>query len=140
MKINGMDINFSFTNIDDAARFEIAIKNMEENEKKVKEVVEYIEKGQAGLTHLMKAQMMMFKEFFKDCVGEDVLSDCRDLKEAKTTYLSFIEELNNQTKDYLKDKINYSATAKPVAENIKPIMRSQMDEEKNKFLAMLSNV
>ena len=100
MKIYGKEVEFRITNIDNAKNFQDAIKNMETNEKAVHEMAALVKQGKASLYDLMEIQMKMFRAFFKECVGEDVLVDCRDLQVAKNTYHDFIADLGEQMSNY----------------------------------------
>lgn len=116
MKVYNKDVNFSITNIDDAKNFELAIQNLKKNEKTVKEIAGLVREGKAKLFDLMETQMRMFRAFFKECTGEDVLVDCRDLAVAKAEYSSFMDSLQEQIANYTSN-VNEPVIT-PVVNNI----------------------
>ena len=88
MKIRGKDIDFKISRLEDAGKFEMALKNMEQTEEKIKE--------KNSLPEILKGMICMFQTFFKDATGVDVLEGCDDVMEAKTAYYEFLNEVKVQ--------------------------------------------
>lgn len=88
MNIAGKEITFDMANIDDAKKFEDALKNMAKTEETVK--------NRETVTEVLEGVLNMFKTFFKDATGQDVLEGCRNVEEAKKTYYEFLQEVSKQ--------------------------------------------
>ena len=90
MQIRGKEVDFKISRLEDAARMEQALEHMEETEQKIQ-----AEKT-GKLTTILRLTLDMFRDFFKEATGEDILRDCGDVEEAKDTYLAFLQEVGNQ--------------------------------------------
>lgn len=95
MVIYGKEIDFKISRLKDAGNFELALQNMEKSEKE-------ISKSNGRITEVIEKGIRMFRNFFKDATGVDVLEDCEDFTEAKEAYLYFLEEIKEQKKSVLQ--------------------------------------
>ena len=98
MQVYGKEIDFKIGRLKDAAALETAITNMGEAEEQVRK--------ETKLVKVMSRMNDMFRQFFIDATGVDVLEECGDLEEAKRAYYEFLGEVGKQ-KDAL---INFSAS------------------------------
>lgn len=96
MKINGIEVDFKISRLKDATAFELALSDMEKTELQNKK-----ETGNVPLSRMIPKVLKMFKEFFVTATGNDVLSDCDDLAEAKKAYLDFLKSIQEQKKELL---------------------------------------
>lgn len=88
MQIYGKEVDFKISRLKDAGNMELALKNMEKAEIKAKE-------GKT-IQEILGAMIQVFRQFFIDATGRDVLAECEDLEEAKEAYLAFLEEVKQQ--------------------------------------------
>ncbi len=88
MQIYGKEVDFKISRLKDAGNMELALKNMEKAEIKAKE-------GKT-IQEILGAMIQVFRQFFIDATGQDVLAECEDLEEAKEAYLAFLEEVKQQ--------------------------------------------
>lgn len=96
MNINGMEIDFRIGRLKDAAAFELALDKLAASEKR-----DSAKKGRK-LSDVIKDSIDIFRDFFKDATGADILDDCDDLDVAKNSYLQFLEEVQSQKAALLK--------------------------------------
>lgn len=94
MKVRGMDVDFKISRVKDAEKMEAALQKMEKREKQIQK-----EKGNLSLvlTHMIE----MFRDFFKETTGIDILDGCEDLDEAREEYYSFLNQIAEQKKEFL---------------------------------------
>lgn len=69
MKLYGKEIDFKISRLKDAARFEQALKHMEETEEALKK--------EKKLSSILGRLVQMFADFFREATGEDVLAGVR---------------------------------------------------------------
>lgn len=96
MQINNMEVDFRISRLKDAAAFEKALDNMAVAEKKVS-----AKKGRK-LSEVIQDTVNVFRDFFMEATGADVLADCGDLEVAKSCYLQFLEDIQAQKAAILK--------------------------------------
>lgn len=94
MQIRGKEVDFRISRLSDASAMNLALKHMEENEKEVKK--------QKNIEEVIKSSLTMFRDFFKETTGQDVLADCEDLYEAKVAYYGFLKEVEKQKKELIE--------------------------------------
>lgn len=96
MQIYGKDIDFKLSSLKDSSALELALKNMKKNEDKIRGM-----KAETPMSEALMALLMVFRDFFKDATGEDVLEECQDVEEAKQVYIEFMKMINEQKKKIL---------------------------------------
>lgn len=96
VNINGKEIQFSISNKTHAKRFEAALHEMEECEKRISKL------DQSDLCGVIDAVISMFRDFFLTATGADIIGDCEDMEEAKEFYFEFLSAVNKQKKAFLK--------------------------------------
>lgn len=94
MQIYGKEIDFKISRLSDASAMNLALEHMEKAEKEIKET--------KGLSEVIGQSLHMFREFFRETTGQDVLEGCEDLYEAKTAYYSFLKEVQKQKKELIE--------------------------------------
>lgn len=92
MQVNGKEIDFRVSRLEDASRLELALQNMGKKEAKIKAM-----KGK-NLSVVLKENIGMISDFFRDTTGENVLEGCTDFCEAKEVYLKFLKDIEDQKK------------------------------------------
>ena len=90
MQIYGREVDFKISRLKDAGNMEMALNNMARTEEKIKK------NGPSQLSEVIRAGIKLFRDFFEDATGVDVLADCEDLDEAKQAYLDFLAEVKKQ--------------------------------------------
>lgn len=90
MLINGKEVDFRISRLEDASRLELALRNMEAAEKKIKA------SKTKSLTEALKSMLDMLRKFFIDATGTDVLADCTDVAKAKEAYTGFLKDIETQ--------------------------------------------
>lgn len=90
MKIYNKEIDFKISRLEDASRMELALQHMGVAEEQVK-----AREGDL-LSDILRRQIKMFSDFFKDATQMDVLEGCTDLYEAKKAYFDFLKEIQKQ--------------------------------------------
>lgn len=90
MQINGKEVDFRISRLEDAGRLELALRNMEATEKKIKG------NKTKSLTEALKSMLDMLRKFFVDATGIDVLEDCTDVVKAKDAYMEFLKDVEAQ--------------------------------------------
>lgn len=95
MVINGKEVDFRIGNLRHAAAYEKALNQMGEAEDKIKSMKE------KNLTPVLKAMIDMFRQFFLEATGVDVLADCEDMQDARDAYEQFLGEIGKQKKAML---------------------------------------
>lgn len=90
MQIYGREVDFKISRLKDAGNMEMALNNMARTEDEIKK------HGTGQLTEVIRARIRLFRDFFVDATGVDVLADCEDLDEAKQAYLDFLGEVKKQ--------------------------------------------
>lgn len=90
MTINGLEVNFRLSNRKQAAAVEAALGKLAVGETKIKN-----EKSDS-LETVIGEVIDMFREFFVDALGVDVLEGCEDAQEAQNAYMEFLKEINRQ--------------------------------------------
>ncbi len=87
MKIYGQEVNFRITRIDDAQRYKAALDEMQKDEQKLQKL------KSSDLATFLKSYIEMFRRFFVNATGVDVLKECSDAQEAHDAYISFLREI-----------------------------------------------
>ena len=93
MQIRGKEVDFRVSRLKDAAALEQAIDNMGKKEEEIRK--------EKTLTAVISKTNEMFRQFFIDATGTDVLVDCEDLQESKETYTEFLRGVGEQKKSIL---------------------------------------
>ena len=93
MQIRGKEVDFRVSRLKDAAALELAINNMGKKEEEIRK--------EKTLTAVISKTNEMFRQFFIDATGTDVLEDCEDLQESKETYTEFLRGVGEQKKSIL---------------------------------------
>lgn len=88
MQIRGKEVDFRVSRLKDAAALELAINNMGKKEEEIRK--------EKTLTAVISKTNEMFRQFFIDATGTDVLVDCEDLQESKETYTEFLRGVGEQ--------------------------------------------
>ena len=93
MQIRGKEVDFRVSRLKDAAALEQAIDNMGKKEEEIRK--------EKTLTAVISKTNEMFRQFFIDATGTDVLVDCEDPQESKETYTEFLRGVGEQKKSIL---------------------------------------
>lgn len=93
MQIRGKEVDFRVSRLKDAEALELAINNMGKKEEEIRK--------EKTLTAVISKTNEMFRQFFIDATGTDVLVDCEDLQESKETYTEFLRGVGEQKKSIL---------------------------------------
>lgn len=96
MTIHGKEVDFQVSNIKHAGNMELALKNMEKTEKTIQNMAK-----EASLSEILQKLIAVFRDFFVEATGVDVLEECQDLEEAKQTYVCFLHEVKKQKETLL---------------------------------------
>lgn len=88
MTIYGKEIDFKITRVKDAGNFHMALKAMEKEEKELQK------KKSADIVTFLGGYIKMFRRFFVNATGTDVLENCEDAQEAQEAYIEFLREIN----------------------------------------------
>ena len=91
MVINGVEIDFKISRLQDASNMEIALRNMEKEEDKIRKAGKDV-----PMSEMLKKMICVFSDFFKTATGVDVLHGCGDFMEAKEAYSAFIDAVHTQ--------------------------------------------
>lgn len=87
MKIYGKDIDFRITRVEDAEKFKDALKKMQNDEAKLQKM------KNSDLASFLKEYIEMFRKFFTNATGQNVLEECSDAQEAHDAYIEFLREI-----------------------------------------------
>lgn len=91
MKINNVEVDFSITNLKHAEAMELALQKMGKTEERIKK-----EDARMKVSKVMGDMIQMFRDFFVDATGSDVLEKCEDFMDARKAYTEFLEEIKKQ--------------------------------------------
>lgn len=97
MQVNGKEVDFKISRLEDASKFELALQHMQKTEKGIQECAK---KGEP-LSKIIKMTIDMFDSFFSEMGIDEVIDGCKDLEEAKGAYLEFLREISKQKKQVL---------------------------------------
>lgn len=97
MLIYGKEIDFKISRLSNAAALENALKLMEKDEVKLKKMPK-----DAGAVKVISAGLTMFRNFFINVTGVDVMEGCEDLEEASKAYFDFLDAIKAQKKTMLE--------------------------------------
>lgn len=106
MKVNNVKFEFNISSLKQAGALELALDHMDEREKKInKKKADHKSK----LTEILSDTLDMFKQFFIEATGADILQECEDVREATGIYYRFLDEVKKQkdtiTEPYSTDRI-----------------------------------
>lgn len=90
MTIYGKEVDFKISRLKCAAAMEQALKKMEKTEQAIQKM------QKDSLVKVMSAMISMYREFFKDTTGVDVLEACEDYEEAQEAYYKFLNDIKIQ--------------------------------------------
>lgn len=93
MKINNVEFDFKISRLKDAGAMELALQNMGKAEKKLNDLKG---KKDSKLTAVIQGTIDMFRNFFIDATGTDVVNECDDAEEAMKMYYEFLEAVKAQ--------------------------------------------
>lgn len=93
MKINNVEFDFKISRLKDAARMDLALQHMGENEKKLNALKK---KKDSKLVEVIQGTLDLFKDFFIETTETDVLNGCDDVEEAAKMYYEFLEKIKEQ--------------------------------------------
>lgn len=96
MLIYGKEVDFKISRLSNAAAMENALKLMEKDEDKIKKLSK-----DAGAAKVVGAGLTMFRNFFRNATGSDVLEGCDDLEDAAKAYYDFLDAIKEQKKTIL---------------------------------------
>lgn len=91
MLIYGKEIDFKISRLSNAEAMEHALNLMEKDEDKIRKLPK-----DAGAAKVIGAGLTMFRNFFKNATGEDVLEGCDDLEDASKAYYDFLDAVKAQ--------------------------------------------
>lgn len=104
MLIYGKEVDFKISRLSNATAMEMALKAMERDEDKLREMPK-----DAGAAKVIGAGLAMFRHFFQNACGVDVLEGCDDLEDASREYYAFLDGIKAQKSTmlapYSPDKI-----------------------------------
>lgn len=93
MQINNVEVDFKISRLKDAAAMELALTNMGKREKKINDMKS---DKNSKLTEVIGGLLDMFRNFFLEATGTDVLNECGDVEEATQAYYTFLDEIKKQ--------------------------------------------
>lgn len=96
MDINGKKINFVISKKSNAKKFEQALKEMEKREASIRN------NEHPELSDLLDEVLDMFKQFFIEATGVDVVGDCDDATEVKEMYEEFLGAVKKQSNAFTR--------------------------------------
>ena len=106
MKINNVEFEFNISSLKQAGALELALDHMSEKEKKINKKKT---NPKSRLTEVLSDTLDMFRQFFIEATGADLLQECDDVREATGIYYKFLDEVKKQketiTKPYSTDRI-----------------------------------
>lgn len=91
MTINGKEVDFRISNLEHASKMELALQHMEKAEHDILNL-----KEGTPLSEALRKMIAVFRDFFVETTGVDVLEDCQDLEDAKQVYSDFLVEVKKQ--------------------------------------------
>lgn len=91
MTINGKEVDFRISNLEHAEKMEIALQHMQKSENDIRNL-----KEGTPLSEALRKMITVFRDFFVEATGVDILEDCLDLEEAKQAYSDFLLEVKKQ--------------------------------------------
>lgn len=106
MKINNVEFEFNISSLKQAGALELALDHMSEKEKKINKKKT---NPKSRLTEVLSDTLDMFRQFFIEATGADLLQECDDVREATGIYYKFLDEVKKQketiTEPYSTDRI-----------------------------------
>lgn len=94
MQIYGKEIDFRISRLSDASAMDLALNHMGKTEEKIKKAKK--------INEVIAQSICMFRDFFRETTGQDVLEGCEDLYEAKMEYYKFLKEIEAQKKELIE--------------------------------------
>lgn len=92
MKINNVEFDFRVTNLKHASALKTALENMQKSEHETRKKI----KADTDVSEAFGAMIDVFRQFFIDATGEDVLTGCDDFMDARKAYEDFLGEIQKQ--------------------------------------------
>lgn len=106
MKVNNVEFEFNISSLKQACALELALDHMDEREKKINKKKAA---PKSRLTEVLSDTLDMFRQFFIEATGADLLQECDDVREATGIYYKFLDEVKKQketiTEPYSTDRI-----------------------------------
>lgn len=106
MKVNNVEFEFNISSLKQAGALELALDYMGEREKKLNKKKA---NSKSRLTEVLSDTLDMFRQFFVEATGVDILQECDDVREATGIYYKFLDEVKKQketiTEPYSTDRI-----------------------------------
>lgn len=106
MKVNNIEFDFNISSLKQASAMELALEHMGEREKKINSKKT---NPKCRLTEVLADTLDMFRQFFTEATGTDILQECDDIREATGIYYAFLDEVKKQkehiTEPYSADRI-----------------------------------
>ena len=106
MKINNVEFEFNISSQKQACALELALAHLDEREKKTNKKKA---DPKSRLTEVLSDTLDMFRQFFIEATGADILQECDDVREATGIYYRFLDEVKKQkdtiTEPYSTDRI-----------------------------------
>ncbi len=96
MIVNGVEFDFRISNKTHAANFEKALQGMQKMEKEIRTL-----QPETPASYVLGKMEQMFRNFFRQATGIDVIGDCEDVAEMKAMYMEFLDKIAEQKKDFL---------------------------------------
>lgn len=91
MLIYGKEVDFKISRLSNASAMELALEKMEKDENEIKKMPK-----NAGVAKVIAAFITMFRNFFLNATGMDVLEGCDDMEDAKKAYMEFLSAIKEQ--------------------------------------------
>lgn len=104
MNVNGHEVDFKITRVQDSRQYQKALQIMDAAEK---DLVKRYPMNQPALTfptaEFYEAYIRIISDFFVNCLGSNVLEGCDDIEEAQRVYLDFVAHVKRQSEDVYKN-------------------------------------
>ena len=106
MNVNNVEFELNISSLKHACALELALDHMDEREKKINKKKA---DPKSRLTEVLSDTLDMFRQFFIEATGADLLQECDDVREATGIYYKFLDEVKKQketiTEPYSTDRI-----------------------------------
>lgn len=94
MQLNGHEIDFDYTRVQDAENLTKAARGLAEKTEAAQKAV------QAGWGDSVKESIAMYRDYLETATGKDILEDCDNIDTAEEAYFCFLAEVQGQKEAY----------------------------------------
>lgn len=98
MVINNIEIDFNVFDLEQAEKFDLAVKTLQAEEAEASEVMR-----SGDIAQGVKSLYSAYKNFFINCVGQDVVGDVNDALKAQSFVIEFKDKFVDSAKKIVDD-------------------------------------